>query len=196
MKQRLFGITRLDIQPASQCCGAAVTLDRQDGLVGTCDITGQSEHRGADSDTLAETSIRIDDEAELAAQIDPDEAAAIEDARWASAVEARCARSRAPGDGCSQAEVVVLVFNRDKREWEDAVLASLPALRASAQGLNLKPEWATGAKVLVPHVGVAEEARIELKRWHTNVWARDVDVVRSVAGRARPAGATASHFRT
>ena len=113
-----------------------------------------------------------------------------------SAVEARCARSRAPGDGCSQAEVVVLVFNRDKREWEDAVLASLPALRASAQGLNLKPEWATGAKVLVPHVGVAEEARIELKRWHIIVWARDVDVVRSVAGRVRPAGATASHFRT
>ena len=90
------------------------------------------------------------------------------------------------------------MFNRDKREWEDAVLASLPALRASAQGLNLKPEWATGAKVLVPHVGVAEveEARIELKRWHIIVWARDVDVVRSVAGRARPAGATASHFRT
>ena len=44
------------------------------------------------------------------------EAAAIEDARWASAVEARCARSRAPGDGYRQAEMVVLMFKRDKRE--------------------------------------------------------------------------------
>ena len=59
-------------------------------------------------------------------------------------------------EDCDRADVVVLVFGRHGQAWEELVLTSPPALHAREQGVDLKPEWANGAKVLIPHVGVAE----------------------------------------
>ena len=55
--------------------------------------------------------------------------------------------------------------------FDDLILASPPAVRAREQGCDVKPEWANGATITVPHIGAAdvEEARIELQPQHYNL---------------------------
>jgi len=130
-------------------------------------------------------------ELEPAAEIDPAEAAAVAEERWASGVEALCANQIGFGV-TGEVEVVVLTFGRDGQDLDDAVTSSRPARRALSSGADLKPAWANGAKVLVPGMGpgVAAEARVHLEPRHVVVFACDVaevlDALTSLPSRGRP----------
>mmetsp|Transcript_142376 Transcript_142376/g.454281 ORF Transcript_142376/g.454281 Transcript_142376/m.454281 type:complete len:278 (+) Transcript_142376:1183-2016(+) len=108
---------------------------------------------------------------EVAAEIDPAEAAAVSQQVWASAVEALCARDASQSSASVSAsassalrsmDVVVLVFNRDDFAFDEALLASAVAHRAANRGVDVKPAWANGAKIFVPGIGAEELAEVHI----------------------------------
>ena len=48
--------------------------------------------------------------------------------------------------------ILKLTFSRHAHELEQAILQSFPAEAAAVQGMDLKPEWARGAKILTGDV--------------------------------------------
>jgi len=111
--------------------------------------------RGAKECTQAENLSVIEDVqfdiAEQATTILPEEGARIAEECWSSGVEHLLQQQHV--QPCDLRGAVLLTFSREARELEDGVLASSPALRAAARGVELKPDWANGAKVLVEGIG-------------------------------------------
>lgn len=87
---------------------------------------------------------------------------------------------------------MVLTFGRDGLAFDDAVLSSSPALRAVELGVDIKPGWANGAKVLVPGLNAEDvaETHIDLLPRHVVALTRDVqqilDALTSLPSRSRP----------
>jgi hypothetical protein len=48
------------------------------------------------------------------------------------------------------AHISILGFDRNHGAFDDAILTSPPAIRATNVGMSIKPRWAKGAKILVP----------------------------------------------
>jgi len=88
---------------------------------------------------------------EPAATILSEEAADIAGGCWSSGIEHLLQAQHAQNRDLREA--VLLTFSRETRELEDAALASSPALRAAATGVELKPGWGNGAKVLIAGIG-------------------------------------------
>jgi len=80
------------------------------------------------------------------------------------------ANGNASGAAERNQRVILLSFDRFTKELEDALLASPPALSALGLGIDLKPDWAKGAKIFTSSFGPEhlEEPIFEgeLKAWH------------------------------
>lgn len=92
---------------------------------------------------------------EVAAAIDPAEANQIVHEQWAT--------SRTEDGILSPAvqtptDVVVLALTKHSRDVEDLLLGSPLARSLIAQGIDVKPEWACGAKIFVKDVGPGDAA--------------------------------------
>jgi len=123
------------------------------------------------------------------AHINEEEAALIQQERWASAVEARITGTSVATcpDGSEDAErvledtvandadrgleCVMLCFNRHPKEFSDVLLNSEWVRGLVTRGVDVQPAWARGAKVLV--AGLTEElveevgvAISDLRPWH------------------------------
>jgi len=95
---------------------------------------------------------------EMAAVISETEAALIQHERWATAVEARLAKSgqldareeRPPaGSTCNDIHIQVLTFHRHPAEFVAALIDSDLGCELAARGVNMRPDWAQGAKVMM-----------------------------------------------
>lgn len=96
------------------------------------------------------------------------EAGAVEHELWASAVEGRLLGIIQPATAdLHQRQVVVLKFSRYTGKLNSAVLTSNVACRLMADGHDVEPSWARGAKVLV--AGLLPEHlddAASLRAWH------------------------------
>lgn len=99
-----------------------------------------------------------DAEEEAAAVIEPEEAAATSAELWASGVErlSPFTAGPLPGLGPASHRAVLLTFSRCPRELEEAILGSPPVQEAMAQGVDVRPAWAGGAKVLLEGLDPAD----------------------------------------
>lgn len=165
--------------------------------------------------------------AEPTAVIDEDEAARVQDEQWASGVERLIAHdkdvccpelddpldadavaamhevshasdtSRSHKSGGSHCSACVLSFHRHPKEFTDALVGSPLAAEVFEAGHEVCPDWACGAKVLLPATQASLEASLEkakiplneLRPWHVIVKKEDVTTVDAVLrplGRKRP----------
>lgn len=167
--------------PEQHCEGAASTEEKEE----ESDELGQAIERSLEDAIAVENS-------DVSLAIIWSKAAASEAIHGVHAANLGGARGNTRLSSQVETEVVVLVFGRTSDAWEDALLASPPAVRARELGLDIEAAWANGAKVLVPHIGAAEveEARIELRRSHVVAWATDVgeilDALEALPARRRP----------
>jgi len=85
--------------------------------------------------------------------ISPEEAAVIAEELWASNVEhlARIGSHESPAR--QEERVVVLAFSRASTELDTALLQCPLAHDAIAQGVDIQPAWAHGAKIFVDGIG-------------------------------------------
>lgn len=121
----------------------------------------------------------VPDWPEQPAQVDEEEAAAIEQERWASMVEARIAASDASAQTVSvrpldPIRIKILHFKRHPQELTTALLHSTLGVELMAYGANLQPAWANGAKIMVAGLSIQsmEQTDIppsELRPWHVLV---------------------------
>jgi hypothetical protein len=145
-------------------------------IAGSCPAS--SAHSDSDNTDPVVHEIVHED---AATTITPDEAAAISMERWATAVEhlsrrdVQCQTEDVP----SCMSVVVLEFNRDPRVFDDILIASAVAVRASLFGGDVKPDWANGAKVLVPVIRAEhlDEVHVKLTSRHVIAYERDVPAI-------------------
>lgn len=114
-----------------------------------------------------------------------EEAALIEDELWASRVEARIAQDTSASAtlglaSCSSAgKLVLLTFSRGTSKLEKALLASPAAKSAARSGIDVKPRWANGAKVLTDvrvHTFLSMR-QMALRPWHVLVSDADEEAV-------------------
>lgn len=122
----------------------------------------------------------VDHDGEEAATT-PEEASAVAEALWSSQVEHLIATGQvAQSDGSVEDDarkIVLLTFSRNPQELENAILNSPVAQQKRQEGVELKPAWANGAKVLLQ--GVRPE-RLDsttgsLRPWHVIVAEEDED---------------------
>lgn len=109
---------------------------------------------------------------ERAAAIAPAEAAHMEAELWATGVEARIARQIRSQD------LLLLTFGRHTQELEDALLAS-PLSRSVGRTADVKPLWASGAKIFVAleqdELQVSLPQGCVLRPWHVVIHEKDED---------------------
>jgi len=84
--------------------------------------------------------------------IDQQESAQIAEERWASCIDYLQERHESSGANPGQ-NVVVLTFSRASAELDAVLMQSVPAQSAILSGVDIKPNWAGGAKIFVPNVG-------------------------------------------
>jgi len=100
------------------------------------------------------------EDAQATATIPQEEASQIANEQWASAVEMgimagahmEADETIASEAGASGETLLVLTFGRPPQNFERALMESSLAQTLSAQGVNLKPEWAGGAKIFAKGV--------------------------------------------
>lgn len=140
-------------------------------LARASDRTSQAPRDATDEGADARTETAViqhvahpappDAEEEAAAVIEPEEAAATSAELWASGVErlSPFTAGPLPGLGPSSGQrAVLLTFSRCPRELEEAILGSPPAQEARARGVDVRPAWACGAKVLLEGLDPADLA--------------------------------------
>jgi len=115
------------------------------------------------------------------AVIDPVEAAEVCQQQWASAVELLASGGTVTAPAHGNLRVVLLVFNRDQRAFDDVLLNSEPAARARASGCSLQPPWAKGAKIFVAEIREEhmQEIRVTLQPRHVVAYEEDVPEILS-----------------
>jgi len=125
---------------------------------------------------------------ELAATVDPEEAANIVEACWVSPIEARIAAENSFGSGSvvqqhcmsgslappqvhPNGSLIVLCFKRHPGAFDTALIDSPLAQELVGRGVDVHPVWANGAKVLAEGVDpfVLDEARVIPAPWHVIV---------------------------
>ena len=89
---------------------------------------------------------------EIVAQIPEEEAANTTNSIWASCVQSKLATANeSPKPRCW-----ILTFSRHPQELEEAILQSPPAQNAVADGVEIKPEWGNGAKILCEDLDISD----------------------------------------
>merc|ERR1712048_1166844 len=73
-------------------------------------------------------------------------------------------------------------FNRDPLAFDEVLMASPLADRARAEGIEIKPAWANGAKIFAAGVGLEHvlEAGIQLYARHVVALETDVREIESI----------------
>lgn len=120
---------------------------------------------------------------EPVAVIDPQEASIISEQRWATAIES-LTLPQVNHVAAAPTSVVILHFNRDQRAFDEVLLQSSVARRAEADGIEIKPAWAKGAKIFVAGVGPEHfsEVHIELRARYVVALEDDVPLIESIVG--------------
>lgn len=115
------------------------------------------------------------------AVIDPVEASEVCEQQWASAVELLASGGTVTAPAHGNLRVVLLVFNRDQRAFDDVLLNSEPAARARASGCDLQPPWAKGAKIFVADIKEehVQEIRVPLQPRHVVAYEEDLPEILS-----------------
>mmetsp|Transcript_46241 Transcript_46241/g.104850 ORF Transcript_46241/g.104850 Transcript_46241/m.104850 type:complete len:361 (+) Transcript_46241:266-1348(+) len=116
-----------------------------------------------------------DPDEEPAAEISPEQAAKIQDALWGTGIQALAAR------GCSSsaasvheqqeqvdASIVLLAFSRRPAELHTVIIESDFARALLDRGIDLKPDWAGGAIVMVEGLQ-PEDLQDDYGRWNVAV---------------------------
>jgi predicted RNA-binding protein with RPS1 domain len=118
-----------------------------------------------------------DPDEEPAAEITPEQAAQIQDALWGTGIEALAARGCSSSAASEQQEqvdasIVLLAFSRRPAELHKVIIESDFASALLGRGIDLKPDWAGGAIVLVEGLQ-PDDLQDEYGRW--NVAVRECD---------------------
>jgi len=123
----------------------------------------------------ANAVIQAIEHAEPPAYILPEEAAQTADELWATNVEV--AFERSPNEFVqSSRETVLLTFSRASEPLDVALLASGAAQAAIAIGVDVKPQWAHGAKIFVnSHVEAPFMDPMAMHGGHVLVYKDEVD---------------------
>jgi len=109
--------------------------------------------KGTNLEPVAVTENMIE-HSEVGAIISPEEAALVAEHQWSTGISSLgCAHPQVTNGPNGGRSVMLLKFSRSSQELDEAVLASPLACQAVADGMNVKPDWARGAKVLVQNLG-------------------------------------------
>jgi len=154
--------------------GSTVELEQADT---SASFTGDV-HATAFADVEVCTEVVAD--AEPVAHIDHLEAKQIADQLWATWIE-RTSRGGV-SQGTDRSKAVLLVFGRCPREFDEVLLACQVAKRLAARGVDIRPAWANGAKILVEGV-LPEHVDKPLDSKHVVVHIKDeADVWHALGG--------------
>jgi len=143
------------------------------GLRGGASSSSGQVRQGAGDAPDADTSPPTN--SETPAKIHPLEAQSIAQQQWATLVEHRASMASSVQPEMNIGEhvgVVLLTFSRRSQELSSALLNSGPAITAVANGIDVQPSWANGAKIFVGDAAPENFDEI-LNASHSVVYARD-----------------------
>lgn len=158
-----------DMLFGQQCCTIGAGVDHLKSLRASGTQPAQNHFLGAhDNKSNGTSGVEVEESlvepelhaagssvsSEPAAAIDAEEAARISDELWASSVEHVLATSVAPPSSSSpRSPFRLMTFSRHPQALDDVLLRCPLALDLQAQGVDVQPPWANGAKVMAVGVG-------------------------------------------